>query len=355
MNLNTIDAHFHNLEEVDNIPIDREVLHLLAKNGELNAEELQLAYHKSALYPKKKEWLHLGYRFFMGAGLLLVLSGIVFFFAYNWSGLHKFAKLGLVQIGILAISILLLSGKLSEFTQKLGLTAISVLVGIAFAVFGQIYQTGADAYDFFLGWTLFITAWVAIASFPFLWLFYLILVNTTLVLYFYQVKIDWSEDGLFFAIAILNTIALAIWEYCIKDNRMHWVHLLSTRLIGAVVLMVLTSAVFRFIWKVNGAAFSPINGLLYLLVIASGSFYYIQKRKDIAFVAMVAISLLAVGNMLVIRVMDTSMNDLIGIFFILGFANIAATVVLVRTLINTHRKWNSPLNQKIEANYGEEG
>ena len=39
------------------------------------------------------------------------------------------------------------------------------LIGTLFAVFGQIYQTGADAYDLFLGWTLFTILWAVAIRF----------------------------------------------------------------------------------------------------------------------------------------------------------------------------------------------
>ena len=248
MDLDAMDSHFQEIEEVGNVPVDRQVLHLLAKHGELNAQELKLAYQKSSLYPRREEWLDLANRFFMAAGVLLLLSGIIFFFAYNWGDLHKFVKLGLVQSAIVGISLGLLFFKPSDFVLKLGLTAISVLVGIAWAVFGQIYQTGADAYDFFFGWTLFVTAWVAISSFPFLWLFYLLLINITAILFIEQTQSRWDQDSMFLLVCSINTIALVIWEYVIKGDRSDWVHVLCIRLIGVVVIYALTMTVFMAIF-----------------------------------------------------------------------------------------------------------
>src|SRR5690606_30155924 len=65
-------------------------------------------------------------------------------------------------------------------------------VGVLFAVYGQIYQTGANAYDFFLAWTIFVTLWVLVSNFAPLWFLYLILINTTFILYSEQVATDWS-------------------------------------------------------------------------------------------------------------------------------------------------------------------
>lgn len=346
MDLETVDDHFHEIEDVEDIPLNRSVLHLLAKNSKLEASELQLAYQKSALYPSPKEWLNIAYRFFLSAGLLLLLSGIIFFFAYNWGSLHKFAKLGLVQTGMLGIAIALLVFKPSDFVLKLGLTAISVLVGISFAVFGQIYQTGADAYDFFLGWSIFVTAWVAIAGFPFLWFFYLILINLTISLYLIQVQMLVAEDVLYLIVALINTIALSIWEYIINGNRSNWVHALLTRMIGAVIITALTIAV---VWTIfdfrRSAGLSIINVLFYFGFVVIGSWYYMNKGKDIGFIAMIAISGLVVGNSWIIDLCGSNLEE---ILLLLSIGNIGATIFLVRILVQTNKKWN--LETKQDSN-----
>ena len=344
MDLETVDDHFHDIEKVDDIPLDRSVLHLLAKNSKLSANELQLGYQKSSLYPSSKEWLNIAHRFFLSVGLLLVLSGVIFFFAYNWGALHKFAKLGLVQTGMLGIAIALLVFKPSDFILKLGLTAISVLVGIAFAVFGQIYQTGADAYDFFLGWSIFVTVWVAIAGFPFLWFFYLILINLTISLYLIQVQMQVDEEVLYLVVALVNTIALSIWEYVIKGNRTDWVHALLTRIIGAVIIIALTIAM---IWTIfdyrRSTSLSLLSVLFYLGFMLGGSWYYMKKGKDIGFVAMFAMSILFVGNSWIIDFFDTTFEE--GLFLLLSVGNIAVTIFLVKTLIEINKRWNLEAKQ----------
>lgn len=346
MDLETVDDHFHDLEKVDNVPLNRSTLHLLAKNSKLNAEELQLGYQKSSLYPSPKEWLNIAYRFFLSAGLLLLLSGIIFFFAYNWGSLHKFAKLGLVQAGMLGIAIALLVFKPSDFVLKLGLTAISVLVGIAFAVFGQIYQTGADAYDFFFGWTLFVTAWVAIAGFPFLWFFYLLLINLTVSLYLIQVQMHIDEAILYLVLAFINTVALSIWEYIIKGDRTDWVHSLLTKIIGAVIITTLTIAMVWMIFDYRrNMGLSFLTVLFYFAVIIGGSFYYIKQSKDIGFMAMIAISVLIVGNSWIINLFGDIFDG--GLFLLLSFGNIGATIFLVMTLVRINKEWNLEAKQDL--------
>ena len=60
--------------------------------------------------------------------------------------LPKFAKLGMVEV-LLATSVLLaVFTRWSTLVKQVLLTGATFLTGTLFAVFGQIYQTGADVY-----------------------------------------------------------------------------------------------------------------------------------------------------------------------------------------------------------------
>ena len=87
-----------------------------------------------------------------------------------WDELPKFAKLGMVEV-LLATSVLLaVFTRWSTLVKQVLLTGATFLTGTLFAVFGQIYQTGADAYHLFLGWTLFTFLWAVAIRFAPLWL-----------------------------------------------------------------------------------------------------------------------------------------------------------------------------------------
>ena len=108
----------------------------------------------------KEAWQKFFRLFFISLGVGFTVSGIVFFFAYNWADLNKFIKIGLIEALIITTISLVLFLRININTRNIILTGASVLVGVLFAVFGQIYQTGANAYDFFLVWTIFVTLWV---------------------------------------------------------------------------------------------------------------------------------------------------------------------------------------------------
>lgn len=164
-------------------PAQLKQLQQLRTEGLLSETAYQAAY--AQLRPRQV-WLH-GLEqicWMLGSGLLLV--GVLLFFAYNWAALPSMAKFGLLQLTILSC----VSGAMFLGMQRLGgqllITAASVLVGVLLAVFGQVYQTGADAYSLFLSWALLISLWVVVARFATLWLIWLLIAQLAWGLYWQQ-------------------------------------------------------------------------------------------------------------------------------------------------------------------------
>jgi uncharacterized membrane protein len=148
-------------------------------------------------------------------GSALVLAGIIFFFAYNWAEMGRFFKFALIEGGIAACIVGAYLRGLLRPSGKVFLLSASVLVGVLLAVYGQTYQTGADAFELFIGWALLITGWVFISEFAALWMVWLILLNTGAILYWKQVghPSHAIPYGLFcLAIACLDGIALVLYE-----------------------------------------------------------------------------------------------------------------------------------------------
>lgn len=191
-----------------------ERLRALSEAGVLPPPALEHALRLSVASPPRAEWRQFLSTSLMGLGALLVLSGVIYFFAYNWADLHRFAKLGLLMGAIAgtAVGAWRLGDRLPG---QLSLLASSVLVGALLAVYGQIYQTGADPYELFLGWSVLILPWVAVSRFGPLWLLLVVLANTAVCLFWAQV-LDGGEDTaawLAVALGVLNGFAWATYEH----------------------------------------------------------------------------------------------------------------------------------------------
>tara|TARA_Y100001934_G_scaffold76429_1_gene95094 strand:+ start:11583 stop:12659 length:1077 start_codon:yes stop_codon:yes gene_type:complete len=157
-----------------------------------------------------------------GRGLLLVygsvllLAGVVFHFAFNWQGMSKFAKFGVVEFALAACVACAWRKGFETFAGQVLMVGASIMPGVLLAVFGQIYQTGADPYELFLGWSALIFGFVVTSQLAGHWFLWLVLLNIGLFLRWEQagvpaeVAYEWSCLQL----GALNGLALAAREWC---------------------------------------------------------------------------------------------------------------------------------------------
>lgn len=117
----------------------------------------------------------------IGAGLLL--AGIIFFFAYNWDAIHRFAKMGIAAGLLLVVFLVVMIAPMRNFTRNIAIFAMCVSVGVFWIIFGQAYQVQADSPTLFLTWALCIAIWVYVADFYPLWAFFVVLLAMGVIPY----------------------------------------------------------------------------------------------------------------------------------------------------------------------------
>jgi len=239
--------------------------------GLLNSDAFAAA---SAVVRPASCWFAWARRMLLLLGSTLVLAGVIFFFAYNWSDIGKFAKFGLIESVIIACVVgacLCGRGRLSGKTLIL---SASVLVGVLLAVYGQIYQTGADAYELFFGWAALILGWVIVSQFAALWVVWLTLVNIGAWLYWEQVGDAQGirYESLCLAAAALNAAALALREVGVRKG-LQW--LAGQWLRGVLIaapLVTLSFPVFDLIFEFEGPEAMTVAASLGWLLAAAGGY-----------------------------------------------------------------------------------
>jgi|GEM_PF-1878384 len=153
-----------------------------------------------------KEWID---HFLLWMGGLFFITGVVFFFAYNWAEMHKFAKFGLVFAIIFSTTLIALVRPLSSIVSQVALFVAMVAIGIEWTLFGQIYQTGADAWNLFVAWSLFGIIIVATSTHVLHWLTWLVITHIALALFATQVlEFDGIETMIIMALFSAMIIAL---------------------------------------------------------------------------------------------------------------------------------------------------
>lgn len=122
-------------------------------------------------------------------GGLHLLAGVVFFFAYNWDDLAPFAKFAILQGAILVAFVSALYVRLDRPAGEGLLIAASVFTGVLFAVIGQVYQTGADAWELFVAWSVLILPWAVASRSSAHWMLWVVIVTTGVSLYGEQILV----------------------------------------------------------------------------------------------------------------------------------------------------------------------
>lgn len=294
-------------------------------------QNLSTSGHKQ-VYNDRTAWIAFIRIFLLSMGIGFTVAGIIFFFAYNWADLHKFIKFGLV-IGLLTITTLIsLRSRFNETARNSILTGSSVLVGVLFAVYGQVYQTGANAYDFFLAWTLFSTIWVLISSFPPLWILYLTLINTTIFLYAEQVANHWSTLFLFTMLFIFNAIALLLTKLLIRSGKN--IPVWFTNLLALATVGISTIGIVQGIFNPYEPVF-PALITISLLLYATGIGYGL-KTKSAFYLSVIPFSLIIIISALLLK---SSENE--GMFLFVCLFIIGSSTLMIKNLIDLQKKWSN--------------
>jgi len=123
-----------------------------AEQSRIDAAKLPEALRLSDATPSGSDWHRFLDKLLLGLGVLLAVSGVIFFFAYNWDEMSRLAKFALVQGMIVATLVGVWILGLDNISGKLTLLAAGILVGVLLALVGQTYQTGADTYELFAVW-----------------------------------------------------------------------------------------------------------------------------------------------------------------------------------------------------------
>lgn len=199
----------------------RRTIEQLLQQGQLPLSNIEAAATHLQVYPNASTWRSFFDKAALIIGVIALALALVFFIAYNWQDLGKMGKFALVE-GALAITIALYVAfsfrKRYTLIRQLLLLIASIITGSLLALFGQVYQTGADTWQLFAAWSVLIIPWVIIARFPALWLLWLGLVNTALMLSFGVIDISFIHNkyqdilqvGL---LALLNFAALSLWLF----------------------------------------------------------------------------------------------------------------------------------------------
>ena len=320
----------------------RKRLWQLAKENILTDMAWQRAQEIAGYIPDTQAWMQFIDRVLLITGVVFALSGVFFFFAFNWSEMGKFTKFALIEVSIIVTILLTIPLTIQKLQGKLTILAGSMLVGVLLAVFGQTYQTGADSYRLFLNWALLITGWVLMSQLDVLWLIWVLLLNLTAIQYWGQV-ISRYDSGVYLILILLNGFVLFIWE--IFQNRgvdwlqQRWI----PRLITLITITASTLFMLQFIFEDSGLdnyrntiSLAPI---LWIVVLAIMLVAYYRWKADLLNLTLVAISIITTITSVFIRGAFDTFDDSFGMFFVIAIIILIQTGIALKLLTDIHERW----------------
>jgi uncharacterized membrane protein len=214
------------------------------------------------------------------------------------------AKFGLLQGALAGVVLIVLWRGMDSIGGRAAFVAAAFLTGVLLAVFGQVYQTGADPYGLFLAWAILVLPWAVVGRQAGLWLLVLLLLNLTLILYWIQVLhppdgwwqltqllgplvwlgstvMDWRLASLLFG---LNAAAIVGWELA-ESRGSGWLESRwFPRLVGLVALYTVLGPTLVMIFSAgldHHARLAIVSPFLFAAALAASLWYYQYEKLDL--------------------------------------------------------------------------
>jgi uncharacterized membrane protein len=282
-----------------------------------------------------RKWLE---RLLLALGAGLLLAGVIFFFAYNWRAITPFQKFAIVQGAMLACATAAWLVGLQRTGGKILLGAACVLVGVFLAVFGQVYQTGADAWQLFAGWAGLILPWLLLARSGSLWLGWLGLVNLGVTLWWSTLQQQESAEYARFAAAmgLLNGAFLALREFLLARGTL-WLRPGGTRKAPVGLAWAwFTVAGCAVVFGKFGSPAAIALGIM-LLAVAVNYLVYRFRLPDLFALAAMAFSLCIVLSAATSRALLEGTREFVGTFLLTGLVILGIFTGAVALLRGIHR------------------
>lgn len=249
-------------------------------------------------------------KFFLIFSIVFLIAGITSFTAYNWASMSNVEKLAIPSVLIVAglVAYLFLE---KEIYKNLAILFSSFMIGTLFAVYGQVYQTGADVWILFRNWAIFlIIPMVATGYYSVMTLFSIVVVIST------SFYLDLYLSG-----AIVPFLS---------------------SLIFGVILMVYPFLQKSFKFKFNNIFYYIMIGIFYVSFMASGFAAIIVD--DYGFIAMIlylafvgGVYLVGYGQLkkITVKILSITALGFFGVAFIMKMIkNIFFTDVTVYILLS---------------------
>lgn len=289
-----------------------------AEQGRLEAGRLREALEFSGALPTAAAWRGFLDRLLLWGAAVLLSVALVFFIAYNWTELGRYARFAIVEVAFAAA----LAGAwrlgLARAAGKACLFAACVSIGVLLALVGQTYQTGADPWELFALWGALVVPFAVAGRLAVLWLLVLALANLAAVLYFQAFRglfsLIFGVREVLWTLFAIDAAALVAWEAIAARGAPWMQERWSARIVatasGGIACALAVMDIFGRHLLENGGF------VAWGLWCAAAWFWYRHRRKDLFVLAGGALSVIVVVTSLLSRLLLDRSADAGALFFI---------------------------------------
>lgn len=264
----------------------RHLLVELVERGVIPPAKIAAALAVAGVAPDGTAWSVFIDRLLLWLGGLALAFAAMFFVAYNWNEIGRFAKFGMVE-ALIALAVLAYwKFGVDTITGKLSLLVATILLGVLLALYGQTYQTGADPWQLFFTWSMLMLPWAIVGRFAAIWIVWIALINLSVVLYYETSggmlwRIFGGGTEMLWLVFLFNVLALAVWEWL--SGRWRW---LADR--WAVRLVAIGSSVpitLLALYAIFDGQGGMLAGLVWIIWLVSMYFVYRKAKPDLFMLA----------------------------------------------------------------------
>ena len=329
----------------------------LVQSSAIAEADIDKALSLSGIYPDNNNWKRFIEYGLLFLGVLALAASVVFFIAYNWDALGRFAKFGLLEtLIVLCIGVYWKTYPGAQALEthdhknekyglygQLALFLASIFVGVLLAFYGQTYQTGADTWELFLTWSLLIIPWVLIAGFAALYLLWLALINTAIILYYttfhgFLGTLLFSSAELLWILTALNTSAFIAAEW-LQHRFSGTHHGWANRLVAVSAGLPLNLLVLDGIFNRHSHLLPAL--IVWLLSLSILMVYFRRHKPDLFMLAMGCLSAITIITAGLGKLSFESIGDGVATFFILAVAVIVLGAASAIWLKKVHHEFVS--------------
>lgn len=325
------------------VPATPAVLRALAAAGALSAPALEHALAAIDARPDRGTWYRFAHSRMLLVGACLCAAGVIFFVAANWGALHPWVRMGLVAGALTASAIAAGAVGLRTLPGRAALLLSGLLFGPLMAIYGQTYQTGADAWELFALWAALFTVHSVLARFGVTWVAWSILVHTAALLFTTQTfagELVTGDQAVALAVIAVADAALVVFAQTFLAGSAGSTASaagegpLLARFAATTGLGLLTSVGALVAVALDIEAGQLPSLVLLPLAWAAMAAVYRRRRPDLFMLFLLAVSILVIASCLAGQVIFEILDlDMWG-FWVMGFLVCGEVWLLTRWLLH---------------------